>query len=497
MQTLNRQESISNFRSLHELAPIKSRTIEETGRFQATGGQDDHRAVEFLNSVFENAIDASASDIHFEAHDIDGMKARLRIGNDMVNLEQTIAARDAPFAKAKLCAKTSLNYQERLIPQDGRMMFYYASRRFDVRVAITPTVTGYKVVCRLLDSGNSNIFMDLLDMPFLIKDCMKRVASQNEGVFLMSGPTGSGKTTTLYAILQYLNTDTRHIITIENPVEYVIDQFTQIEVNGNLTFSHAMRAALRLDPDVIMVGEIRDGESANIALQAGSTGHMMLSTVHANSAAATLTRLESLGLKNPEIAAVLSAMVAQRLVKSIPDPNDIVWEKPNDIEREWLVKHNLYSDSHLFPRVDRKKMGGRVAMVEMIEMTPKIRSLLESGNLINNLLSSIIEEAVGQPQFETLAQAGMRLALEGKTTLAEVIQAAADIGYIPKRKRFEQILLQQGQIQIDVLDGLQKELAQTRALGRIIHLESEIVSRGICTLETVQQAIHMSAALDT
>ena len=135
-------------------------------------------------------------------------------------------------------------------------------------------------------------------------------------------------------------------------------------------------------------------------------------------------------------------------------------------------------------------------MVEMIEMTPKIRSLLESGNLINNLLSSIIEEAVGQPQFETLAQAGMRLALEGKTTLAEVIQAAADIGYIPKRKRFEQILLQQGQIQIDVLDGLQKELAQTRALGRIVHLESEIVSRGICTLETVQQAIRMSAALD-
>lgn len=495
MQNINRHDSISNFRSLHELAPIKSRTIEETGRFQATGGQDDERAVSFLNNVFETAIDSSASDIHFESHDIDGTKARLRIGNDMVTLHDYINSKDAPFAKAKLCAKTNLNYQERLVPQDGRMMFYYANRRFDVRVAITPTVTGYKIVCRLLDSGNSNIFMDSLDMPFLIKDAMKRVASQNEGVFLMSGPTGSGKTTTLYAILQYLNTDTRHILTIENPVEYVIDQFTQIEVNSNLTFSDAMRAALRLDPDVIMVGEIRDEESANIAMQAGSTGHMMLSTVHANCAAATLTRLESLGLRNADIASVLSAMVAQRLVKSIPDPSDITWEKPNDIERQWLIKHNLHSELHLYPRVHKSKMGGRVAMVEMIEMTPTIRSLLKSDNQINNLLSSIIEQAVLQPQFETLAQAGMKLALEGKTTLSEVMQATAEIGYIPVRKRFEQILLQQGEIQIGELDSLQIAMAEALALGKIVHLEKQLVERGICTEEAVAKAIRMAEEL--
>jgi general secretion pathway protein E len=334
--------------------------------------------------------------------------------------------------------------------------------------------------------------MDSLDMPFLVKETMKRVASQNEGVFLMSGPTGSGKTTTLYAILQFLNTATRHIITIENPVEYVIDNFTQIEVNGNLTFAHAMRAALRLDPDVIMVGEIRDEESANIALQAGSTGHMMLSTVHANSAAACLPRLSSLGLRNTEIAAVLSAMVAQRLVKSIPDPDDIEWVKPNDIEREWLVKQGLFSETFFFPRVAREKMGGRVAMVEMIEMTPKIRTLLESGDQLNNLISSIIEEAVLQPQFETLAQSGVRLALEGKTTLAEVMQAAADIGYIPKRKRFEQILLQQGAIQIQILDELQKELSICRAEGKIVNLDEEIVDRGICSVEVVAQAVRLA-----
>ena len=494
MQTLNRRESVADFKNLQELAPIKERTIAESGRFIATGGLDDSRAVAFLNNVFETAIDYASSDIHFVAHDVDGMKARLRVGNEMMTLAEGLSTRDEPFAKAKLCSKANLNFEERLIPQDGRLMFYYLGRRFDVRIALTPTVTGYTIVCRLLDSGNVNISMDTLDMPFLIKDCMKRLSSQNEGMFLMSGPTGSGKTTTLYAILQYLNTDSRHIITIENPVEYVIGGFTQIEVNANLTFGRAMKAALRLDPDVIMVGEIRDQESATIALQAGSTGHMMLSTVHANSAAATIPRLVSLGLNPAEIAAVLSAMVAQRLVRKIPEANQhlIEWVKPNDIEREWLIKHGLYGETQFFPRIDKKHMAGRISIVEMIEMTPKIRSLLESGHEINHLLADITEEAVLQPQFETLAQAGVRLALEGRTTLAEAMQAAADIGYIPQRKRFEQILVRQGSIAINILDDLQKELALLRESGRVVSLEEELVERELCTVEEVTQAIRLA-----
>ena len=495
MQALNRQDTIASFKTLHELTPIKPRTIAEAGRFVATGGMDDSRAAAFLNQVFELAIDNSASDIHFEAHEIDGMKARLRIGNDMVGVSVGLSSRDEGFAKAKLCSKANLNFEERLIPQDGRMMYFHLGRRFDVRMALTPTVTGYKIVCRLLDSGNTNIFMDSLDMPFLVKECMKRVASQNEGMFLMSGPTGSGKTTTLYAILQYLNTDTRHIITIENPVEYVIEQFTQMEVNANLTFGRAMRAALRLDPDVIMVGEIRDQESASIGLQAGSTGHMMLSTVHANSASAILPRLISLGLKSAETASVLSAMVAQRLVKAIPDElkHDMLWSQPNDIEKEWLIKHSLYGETLVFPRIDSSLLKGRHAIVEMIEMTPTLRSLLESGHDAKHLLAEITEEAVLQPQFETLAQAGVRLALEGKTTLAEAMQAAADIGYIPQRKRFEQILLQQGLIKLDVLEALHKVLAQQKDAGRVVTLEEEIIEQGVCTAEQVAQAIELAA----
>ena len=490
MQTISVHDAAARFKHQQELAPIRERTLAQAGRFVATGGLDDGRAVAFLNTVFETAIDLNASDIHFEAQEVGGMKARLRVNNEMMVMPEALSTRDEPFAKAKLCSKASLNFEERLIPQDGRLMFHYVGRRFDVRIALTPTVLGYKAVCRLLDSGNTNIYMDSLDMPFMVKDCMKRLSSQNEGVFLMSGPTGSGKTTTLYAILQYLNTDTRHIITIENPVEYVIENFTQIEVNGNLTFAKAMKASLRLDPDVIMVGEIRDEESAHIAFQAGSTGHMMLSTVHANSAPATLPRLASLGVKPAEMATVLSAMVAQRLVRQIPPEHydSIEWVKPNDTEREWLIKQGLYAEWLVFPKVDRSMMRGRLAIVEMIEMTQTIRELLESGDDIKHLLADIVEEAMLQPQFETLAQAGVRLAMQGKTTLQEVMQAAADIGYIPKRKRLEQILVREGAITLAELEATQEQLGLQKAQGKLLDLGELLVAAGFCSQENLDGA---------
>ncbi|MFZ4482208.1 MAG: ATPase, T2SS/T4P/T4SS family, partial [Rhodoferax sp.] len=222
-------------------------------------------------------------------------------------------------------------------------------------------------------------------------------------------------------------------------------------------------------------------------------------TVHANSAAATIPRLVSLGLKNAEIASVLSAMVAQRLVRRIPEAKaDLIeWVKPNDIEREWLIKHGLYGETQYFPRIGREHMSGRISIVEMIEMTPKIRSLLESSHELNHMLADITEEAVLQPQFETLAQAGVRLALEGKTTLAEAMHAAADIGYIPQRKRFEQILVRQGAIAINVLDALQKELALLREAGHLVNLDEELVERGLCSVEDVTQAIRLAGYYTT
>lgn len=491
MQTLSANRH--HHHHVRELAPILNRTSEQAGRFIVTGGQNDKLAVEILNNVFESAIQSGSSDVHFEIDEIDGLKVRLRQGNDLKLLHHRLDCDGAKIAKTKICAKAKLDDQMRIRGQDGRMMVFFGGRRVDVRIAITPTVTGFKIVCRLLDSNNANIFLDTLEIPYLVKESLKRVSLQTQGMVLMSGPTGSGKTTTLYAILQHLNVEARHIITIENPVEYVIERFTQIEVDGNLTFADAMRSALRLDPDVIMVGEIRDEESAEIGLKASSTGHMVFSTVHANSAAATIARLQKLGLKHHDVAPVLSAMIAQRLVRRIPEDTFVDWVKPNDIEREWLSKRGLYSATRWFPRVDFSElMHDRIALIEMIEMTPRMRGIMESAADAGNLVSQIVEEAVTQPQFETLAQAGVRLAIEGKTTLHEVMKVCSEIDYIPTRRRFEQILLHQDSLQIESLDFLQAEIVKARAEGRIMSLEDELVRRGICSSESVNQAIRLS-----
>lgn len=478
--------------SVPSLRPIKARGIEQAGRFVSTGGHHDDVVVEMLNSVFETAIIDGASDIHIELDDIDGMEVRLRRSGELAVLKGMLDADAARVAKTKICAKAKLDDQERLIPQDGRMMVYFGNRRVDIRVAITPTVAGYKIVCRLLDSQNSNTQIDTLEMPFLVRETMKRVASSPEGMVLMSGPTGSGKTTTLYALLQYLNEESRHIVTIENPVEYAVKNFTQIDVDGHMTFPKAMKSSLRLDPDVIMVGEIRDEESAEIAVKAGTSGHMVLSTVHTNSAAETITRLMSFKLQGFEVSTVLSAMIAQRLVKRISDDSTLEWVKPNDIEREWLTKRLMFSDSMRFPKFVTGGFLGRIPMVEMIEVTPQMRLIMEGGGDGTSWIPQIVELATYQDQFETLAQAGVRLALEGKTTLNEVMKATSEVGYIPSRRRFEQILVHQGDLSIKDLELIRREIHVARESGEIISLKHHLINTNTCSFVKVVNAMTLA-----
>ena len=476
--------------SLHALAPIKSRGIEQAGRFISTGGGHDDRVVDFLNNAFEQAVITGSSDIHIEMDDIDGMEVRVRKAGHLEVLAGSLDPEAARVAKTKICAKSKLDDQERLVPQDGRMMVFFGGRRVDIRVAVTPTVAGYKFVCRLLDSNNANADIDALEMPFLVRETMKRVVSEPEGIVLMSGPTGSGKTTTLYALLQYLKDDARHIITIENPVEYAVKTFTQIDVDGNMTFPKAMKASLRLDPDVIMVGEMRDEESASIAQKAGTSGHMVLSTVHANSAAESITRLLSFGLKGFEVASVLSSVIAQRLVRKISADAEIVWEKPNDIEREWLVKRKMFNADIRLPRNVSGAFSGRIPLVEMIEITPQIRRLLENGgNDATSWVPQIIEMATKQEQFETLAQAGVRTVLEGKTTLQEVIASTSEVAYIPSQRRWEQILIHKGELKVPDLERLRQEIYEQRQLGKILSLKHHLINTRTCKLEQVVLAM--------
>lgn len=475
-----------------ELAPIRSRTIEDKGRFVAVGGSRlEGEVCEVLNGIFETAIATNSSDIHFEFDDIDGLAVRTRNGGELSFMRFHLAVEPARVARAKICAKTRLDDQERLVPQDGRMMVYFGGRRVDVRVAITPSVAGFKIVCRLLDSNNSSQDIDTLDMPFAVRAAMKRVASSPEGIVLLSGPTGSGKTTSLYAMMQYLNDESRHIITIENPVEYAIKSFTQIDVDGNMTFAKAMRSSLRLDPDVIMVGEIRDEESASIAVKAGSSGHMVFSTVHANNAAETLTRLMSFQLKSFEISSVLSAMIAQRLVRKIDPSAEVEWVKPNDIETEWLKKRNIFFEEMRFPviRSTDYTFSGRVPMVEMIEMTAEMRSIMENISDNTNWIGQLMEIAARQSQFETLAQAGVRLALDGKTTMAEVMRATSEIGYNPSTIRFEQALIYKGILSTEALGLILQEIMELRENGNIVTLEDHLIKRKICSPESIAEAM--------
>lgn len=478
---------------VHALTPIRVRGIEQAGRFVATGGGSDERVVQFLNDIFEQAVLQGASDIHIEMDEIDGMDLRLRTSGSLMIAGGSLDPEAARVAKTKICAKAKLDDQERLIPQDGRMMVFFGGRRVDIRVAITPTVSGYKFVCRLLDSNNANADIETLELPFQVRETMKRVVSQPEGMVLMSGPTGSGKTTTLYALLQFLKDETRHIITIENPVEYAVKTFTQIDVDGNMTFPRAMKASLRLDPDVIMVGEMRDEESADIAQKAGTSGHMVLSTVHANSAAESITRLLAFGLKGFEVSSVLSAVIAQRLARKIDPDSELSWEKPNDIEREWLMKRQMFDASMLLPRIASGGFKGRIPLVEMIEITPAIRRILEQDSSDpTSWVSKIVELATRQEQFETLAQAGMRAVLEGKTTLDEVMTSTSEVAYVPKQRRWEQILIYQGVLKVEALERLRREIHEQRKFGKIISLKHHLINTGTCSLKDVVLAMGLA-----
>ena len=474
---------------LPEIAP---RTLAQAGRFiSKSGGANEESVVNCLNSAFESAVNMGASDIHLDFDEIDGLEIRIRRAGMLEVLAGKLSPVESMLAKTKICAKANLDDNERLVPLDGRMMVFFGDRRVDVRVALLPTVSGYKMVCRLLDSSNANASPDALEIPYLVRETMKRVVSAPEGMVLMSGPVGSGKTTTLYSLLRYLNNDTRHIVTIENPVEYAVKSFTQIDVDGNMTFSRAMRASLRLDPDVIMVGEIRDEESAQIAQKAGTSGHMVLSTLHANSAAETITRLGEFGLQGFSISSVISAVIAQRLVRKFGDDCEIKWAPPNEVQQEWLSKRNLYFKEQLFPIITKGELSKskRIPLVELIEITPEIRAVLEGSIHESNWITQIVNIASLQPQYETLAQAGVRIALEGKITLAEVIDATKDSAEIPAKIRWDQVLVLSGQVKVDKMEEVRLQIQQARAQGVLIELQDQLINSNACSTESILAAM--------
>ncbi len=278
---------------------------------------DDAPAIRLINGIIAEAVRQGVSDIHVEPYET-GLVVRMRI-DGLLRETLRMPPHVAPVVVSRIKVMARLDIAERRIPQDGRISLTLAGKSLDVRVSTLPNRAGERVVLRILDKENSGIDLDVLGMATELNSVLRDALSEPNGIILVTGPTGSGKTTTLYAGLRLLNDGSRNILTVEDPVEYAIEGVGQMQVNPKvgLTFAAGLRAILRQDPDIVMVGEIRDRETAEIAVQASLTGHLVLSTVHTNDAVGAITRMRDMKIEPFLLASTLRAVVAQRLVRRL------------------------------------------------------------------------------------------------------------------------------------------------------------------------------------
>lgn len=373
-------------------------------------------------AAFEAAIAAGASDIHFEPRRHD-LRIRLRVDGQLID-HRLVSADLAPAAVSRIKVIANLNLGERRLPQDGRTSIVVQGRSVDVRVATSPTVFGESVVLRILDRAAVQLDLDRLGLSQGTVDVLRRAARSPHGLFLVTGPTGSGKTTTLYALLQTFAGSTRKVLSVEDPVEYHFDHVSQTQVSPNigLTFASALRSFLRQDPDVILVGEIRDPETAAVAMQAAMTGHFVLASVHANDALAVVPRLLDMGVEPFQLAAGLRGVAAQRLVRRIceactsqraPDENELLFAR--SIGR---AAPTALAFGKGCVRCGGSGFHGRTAIGEAFLATvPMLRAIAERA------ATGELEGLARAAGFQEMAMDGYDKVVAGLTTVEEVMAA--------------------------------------------------------------------------
>jgi len=381
-----------------------------------------------LQSIFEDAVQVNASDIHIEPAE-DGLRIRLRV--DGVLQEQVMQGKNiisALILKLKLISK--LNISERRLPQDGRFTIRVKDKKIDVRIATMPVQNGESVVMRLLDQTTGLLRFEELGMnPEYIKNIRSHL-KRPHGMILVTGPTGSGKSTTLYTALSELNSQEKKIITVEDPVEYAFDRINQIQVQPKigLTFSTVLRSVLRLDPDVIMVGEIRDEETGQIALRAAMTGHLVLSTLHTNDAKSAILRLLDMGIAPYLASSAIHLVVAQRLARRVCTRCTETYH-PNSEEIKMLSQMGLkIQDDIRFVKgkgcthCGMRGYKGRIGVYEFLEMSDSMISALQSNDLkvYNQLVTK-------NPLYQTLAHSALEYAKQGIISLPEVSRLSLEL----------------------------------------------------------------------
>jgi general secretion pathway protein E len=400
----------------------------ETGReesledYDLLEQMDENPIIRMVNALFLEAIQQGASDIHLEPGE-GGFHIRYRI--DGVLLERVAPvkeARNAVITRIKVMAK--MDIAEQRLPQDGRIKLFHGGREIDFRVSTIPTVFGERVVLRILDRGNVLVGMEKIGMSEKLLKDFRRMIHSPEGIILVTGPTGSGKTTTLYSAVSEINNGELNILTIEDPVEYKLPGISQMNVNAkiDLTFARGLRHMLRQDPDVIMIGEIRDKETAEIAIQASLTGHLVFSTLHTNDAPSALTRLVEMGIEPYLLASSLLGVLAQRLVRCIcPNCRTAYHPHPDELAELGLKKEQL-PEGKLFrgegcPGCFGSGYRGRCGIYELMPMQAKIKAQVMK-SVDAQELRSLAREGKMVPLFEE----GCQLVLRGLTTSSELFR---------------------------------------------------------------------------
>ena len=398
------------------------------GALGAAAGAEEAPVVKMLQSVFEDAIQVNASDVHIEPME-NRLQIRFRIDGALMPQTQG-DPKIAPALALRLKLMAGLDISEKRMPQDGRLMVGVRDQKIDVRMSTMPSQYGETVVLRLLNRKATLQSLDSLGLPQDIQGRFSEIIRRTAGMVLVTGPTGSGKTTTLYAALGELNTPDRKIITVEDPVEYRLAGITQVQVNEkiDLSFARILRSTLRQDPDVILVGEIRDEETAQIGLRAALTGHLVFSTLHTKDAVSTPLRLIDMGAPSYMVATSIHAVIAQRLVRLICE-SCAIDAQPDAEESRWLD-----SVAAARPAGQRLRRGqgcshcnglgytGRTGVYEMLEMTP---DLVRAANKADP--NAFLEAARPHLQGRTLTDRALALVFAGKTTVSEAMKVAVQV----------------------------------------------------------------------
>jgi type IV pilus assembly protein PilB len=401
----------------HQEPEVEEEALLAAQREEISEAEGETPAVKLVHTTISQAIEDGASDIHFEPQE-EEMVVRARI-DGVTRVVATIPKQMQPAVITRLKIMGHLDIAERRAPQDGRVSVRFGGQPLDLRIAVIPTTHGEQVVLRILHRAVSKPDLAELGMTPAVREVFERAIRQPYGAIVVCGPTGSGKTTTLYTALHMLNDPGRVLMTIEDPVEYQIPGINQIEISlkSGLTFARGLRTILRSDPDVLLVGEIRDEETARIAMQAGMTGHLVLTTVHAHNAAGSIARLKDMGVESGLLASSVNCIVAQRLARRLcTDCREPYWPSDEELEQMGLMAQKGKVFLHRpkgCGRCGDTGFRGRVALYEVMPVSAEIRSLIDG-------TTDEIHAAAVRGGMTTLHQDGVRLCLEGVSSLEEI-----------------------------------------------------------------------------